>query len=83
VDNVRRHQQLIDNDTNIEESQKDQERVQEQQFEVSIEEIQRKRKKECAKWLSPTDIDTTKNFALCAKTPGTCEWILNTRKLQA
>jgi hypothetical protein len=78
VDNIRRHQTLIDSEVSaqdIEESHKARELAKEH-LEEYIREKETKRKKACAEWLSPADVDTAKDNASRTKTPGTSEWLL-------
>ncbi|KAF8244003.1 hypothetical protein K440DRAFT_589065 [Wilcoxina mikolae CBS 423.85] len=83
LENIQRHQNLIDYEARAEdiiESQKARENAQ-KLLEKKTRERQTKRKKACADWLSPADVDTTKDNASQEKTPGTSEWLLNSREM--
>ncbi|KAF8241747.1 hypothetical protein K440DRAFT_608219 [Wilcoxina mikolae CBS 423.85] len=84
VDNIRRHQQLIDSEAcaeEIDQAHRARELAREQ-LEESLRQAQMKRRKECANWLSPADMETDKDTASRVKTPGTTEWLLRTRELK-
>ncbi|KAF8246952.1 hypothetical protein K440DRAFT_644273 [Wilcoxina mikolae CBS 423.85] len=83
LDNIRRSQVLIDNEVNaqdIEESHKARELAKEH-LEEYIRQKKTKRKKACAEWLSPADVDTAKDNASRTKTPGTSEWLIKSREV--
>ncbi|KAF8545104.1 hypothetical protein BDD12DRAFT_977275 [Trichophaea hybrida] len=83
LENIQRHQNLIDYEARAEdiaESQKARENAQ-KLLEEKTRERQTKRKKACADWLSPADVDTTKDNASQEKTLGTSEWLLNSREM--
>lgn len=85
LENIQRHQNLIDYEARAEdiiESQKARE-IAQKQLEEATRERKTKRKKDCADWLSPADVDTTKEKASQAKTPGTSEWLLASGELTA
>jgi hypothetical protein len=84
VENIRRHQKLIDDEAraeDIDESNKARKFAREQ-LEESMREKQTKRKKACAEWLSPADMDTIRDNASGAKTSGTGVWLLSSREMK-
>jgi hypothetical protein len=78
LDNIRRHQHLIDTEAQaqeIEEAHRTRQ-IMENKLEEFIREKNSHRKTLCAEWLSPADIETPKLRALKSRTKGTNEWLL-------
>jgi hypothetical protein len=83
VENIRRHQKLIDNEAraeDIDESHKARE-IAREKLEESMRQRQMKRKKACAEWLSPADVETARDHASGAKTSGTSMWLIESQQM--